>query len=71
MMANIQGEICSSKYHKFPLRWFRVSGHSFRARLRSSAIWEELGVEPLLLHIERVGECFRHIPPGGGPGNGP
>ncbi|TWW61027.1 hypothetical protein D4764_05G0011170 [Takifugu flavidus] len=31
----------------------RVSGLSLRDRVRSSAIWEELGVEPLLLRVER------------------
>ncbi len=31
----------------------RVAGHTLRDRVRSSVTWEELGVEPLLLHIER------------------
>ncbi|KAK3568661.1 hypothetical protein QTP86_011459 [Hemibagrus guttatus] len=31
----------------------RVAGRSLRDRVRSSVTWEELGVEPLLLHIER------------------
>ncbi|TWW74394.1 hypothetical protein D4764_14G0003970 [Takifugu flavidus] len=31
----------------------RVAGLSLRDRVRSSAIWEELGVEPLLLRVER------------------
>ncbi|MDF4355499.1 hypothetical protein P3445_23705, partial [Vibrio parahaemolyticus] len=30
-----------------------VAGLSLRDRVRSSDIWRELGVEPLLLHIER------------------
>ena len=30
----------------------RVAGRSLRDRVRSSVIWEELGVELLLLHIE-------------------
>ncbi|KAK3510626.1 hypothetical protein QTP70_011883 [Hemibagrus guttatus] len=31
----------------------RVAGHSLRDRVRSSVTWEELGVEPVLLHIEK------------------
>jgi len=31
----------------------RLAGLSLRDRVRSSAIWRELGVEPLLLHIRR------------------
>ena len=31
----------------------QVSGLSLRDRVRSSDIWRELGVEPLLLHLER------------------
>ena len=31
----------------------RVAGHSLRDRVRSFVTWEELGVEPLLLHIKR------------------
>ncbi|TWW76599.1 hypothetical protein D4764_13G0012610 [Takifugu flavidus] len=31
---------------------FKVAGLSLRDRVRSSNIWEEHGVEPLLLHIE-------------------
>ena len=31
----------------------RVAGRSLRDRVRSSVTREELGVEPLLLHIER------------------
>ncbi|TWW81841.1 R2 Retrovirus-related Pol polyprotein from type I retrotransposable element [Takifugu flavidus] len=31
----------------------RVAGLFFRDRVRSSAIWEELGVKPLLPHVER------------------
>ncbi|KAK3551449.1 hypothetical protein QTP70_017426, partial [Hemibagrus guttatus] len=46
----------------------RVAGHSLRDRVRSSVTWEELGVEPLLLHIERgqlrwLGHLF-WMPPG-------
>ena len=46
----------------------RVAGHSLRDRVRSSVTREELGVEPLLLHIERsqlrwLGHLFR-MPPG-------
>ncbi|KAK5613448.1 hypothetical protein CRENBAI_021637 [Crenichthys baileyi] len=62
----------------------KVAWHSLRDRLRSSAIREGLGVELLLLHIERsqlrwleqlyldafLGRCSRHVPPGGGPGDG-
>ncbi|KAK3519732.1 hypothetical protein QTP70_003707 [Hemibagrus guttatus] len=45
----------------------RVAGHSLRDRVRSSVTRDELGVEPLLLHIERgqlrwLGHLFR-IPP--------
>ncbi|KAK3510372.1 hypothetical protein QTP70_005671 [Hemibagrus guttatus] len=41
-----------------------VAGLSLRDRVRSSVTWEELGVEPLLLHIERgqlrwLGHLFR------------
>ncbi|KAK3525927.1 hypothetical protein QTP70_010995 [Hemibagrus guttatus] len=50
----------------------RVAGHSLRDRVRSSVTREELGVEPLLLHIERgqlrwLGHLFR-MPPGHLPG---
>ncbi|KAK3510565.1 hypothetical protein QTP70_010565 [Hemibagrus guttatus] len=50
----------------------RVAGHSLRDKVRSSVTWEELGVEPLLLHIERgqlrwLGHLFR-MPPGRLPG---
>ncbi|KAK3538499.1 hypothetical protein QTP86_006187 [Hemibagrus guttatus] len=50
----------------------RVAGHSLRDRVRSSVTREELGVEPLLLHIERgqlrwLGHLFR-MPPGRLPG---
>ncbi|KAK3508912.1 hypothetical protein QTP70_013723 [Hemibagrus guttatus] len=50
----------------------RVVGHSLRDRVRSSVNWEELGVEPLLLHIKR-GQLrwLRHLfrmPPGRLPG---
>ncbi|KAK3564781.1 hypothetical protein QTP86_026411, partial [Hemibagrus guttatus] len=52
----------------------RVVGHSLRDRVRSSVTQEELGVEPLLLHIERgqlrwLGHLFR-MPPGRLPGDG-
>ncbi|KAK3533936.1 hypothetical protein QTP70_034935, partial [Hemibagrus guttatus] len=52
----------------------RVAGLSLRDRVRSSVTWEELGVEPLLLHIERgqlrwLGHLFR-MPPGCLPGEG-
>ncbi|KAK3528789.1 hypothetical protein QTP70_011573 [Hemibagrus guttatus] len=45
----------------------RVAGRSLRDRVRSSVTWEELGVEPLLLHIERgqlrwLGHLFRMSP---------
>ncbi|TWW60956.1 hypothetical protein D4764_05G0010460 [Takifugu flavidus] len=50
----------------------RVAGLSHRDRVRSSSIREELGVEPLLLHIERsqmrwLGHLVR-MPPGRLPG---
>ncbi|KAK3557454.1 hypothetical protein QTP70_027739, partial [Hemibagrus guttatus] len=50
----------------------RVAGRSLRDRVRSSVIQEELGVELLLLHIERgqlrwLGHLFR-MPPGRLPG---
>ncbi|KAK3518448.1 hypothetical protein QTP70_000651 [Hemibagrus guttatus] len=50
----------------------RVAGHSLRDRVRSSVTREELGVELLLLHIERgqlrlLGHLFR-MPPGHLPG---
>ncbi|KAK3532757.1 hypothetical protein QTP86_028126 [Hemibagrus guttatus] len=50
----------------------RVAGRSLRDTLRSSVTREELGVEPLLLHIERgqlrwLGHLFR-MPPGRLPG---
>ncbi|TWW73375.1 hypothetical protein D4764_15G0007690 [Takifugu flavidus] len=50
----------------------RVAGLSLRDRVRSSAIWEELGVEPLLLRVERsqmrwLGHLVR-MPPGRLPG---
>ncbi|KAK3566846.1 hypothetical protein QTP86_004550 [Hemibagrus guttatus] len=50
----------------------RVVGRSLRDRVRSSVTREELGVEPLLLHIERgqlrwLGHLFR-MPPGHLPG---
>ncbi|KAK3508331.1 hypothetical protein QTP70_021477, partial [Hemibagrus guttatus] len=50
----------------------RVAGHSLRDRVRSSVTREELGVEPLLLHIERgqlrwLGHLF-WMPPGRLPG---
>ncbi|KAK3529813.1 hypothetical protein QTP86_006010 [Hemibagrus guttatus] len=50
----------------------RVAGRSLRDRVRSSVTREELGVEPLLLHIERrqlrwLGHLFR-MPPGHLPG---
>ncbi|KAK7929811.1 hypothetical protein WMY93_006206 [Mugilogobius chulae] len=46
----------------------RVAGRSLRDRVRSSVTREELGVEPLLLHIERgqlrwLGHLYR-MPPG-------
>ncbi|KAK3572192.1 hypothetical protein QTP86_025596, partial [Hemibagrus guttatus] len=46
----------------------RVAGRSLRDRVRNSVTREELGVEPLLLHIERgqlrwLGHLFR-MPPG-------
>ncbi|TWW63643.1 hypothetical protein D4764_03G0006510 [Takifugu flavidus] len=50
----------------------RVAGLSLRDRVRSSAIREELGVEPLLLCIERSQmRCLGHLvrmPPGHLPG---
>ncbi|KAK3572533.1 hypothetical protein QTP86_034321, partial [Hemibagrus guttatus] len=50
----------------------RVAGRSLRDRVRSSVTREELGVKPLLLHIERgqlrwLGHLFR-MPPGRLPG---
>ena len=46
----------------------RVAGLSLRDRVRSSDIWRELGVEPLLLRVERSQlRWFRHLtrmPPG-------
>ncbi|KAK3556392.1 hypothetical protein QTP70_007987 [Hemibagrus guttatus] len=50
----------------------KVAGRSLRDRVRSSVTREELGVEPLLLHIERgqlrwLGHLFR-MPPGRLPG---
>ncbi|KAK3561638.1 hypothetical protein QTP86_011885 [Hemibagrus guttatus] len=50
----------------------RVAGRSLSDRVRSSVTQEELGVEPLLLHIERgqlrwLGHLFR-MPPGRLPG---
>ncbi|KAK3522666.1 hypothetical protein QTP86_029134 [Hemibagrus guttatus] len=50
----------------------RVAGRSLRDRVRSSVTREELGVEPLLLHIERgqlswLGHLF-WMPPGRLPG---
>ncbi|KAL0184943.1 hypothetical protein M9458_020639, partial [Cirrhinus mrigala] len=50
----------------------RVAGRSLRDRVRSSVTREELGVDPLLLHIERgqlrwLGHLFR-MPPGRLPG---
>ena len=50
----------------------RVAGLSLRDRVRSSVIWEELGVDPLLLHVERsqirwLGHLVR-MPPGVLPG---
>ncbi|KAK0132808.1 LINE-1 reverse transcriptase [Merluccius polli] len=56
----------------------RVAGLSLRDRVRSSVIREELGVDPLLLHVERsqmrwLGHLVR-MPPGrlpGGPGGRP
>ncbi|KAK3535054.1 hypothetical protein QTP70_002584 [Hemibagrus guttatus] len=50
----------------------RVAGRSLRDRVRSSVTREGLGVEPLLLHIERwqlrwLGHLFR-MPPGRLPG---
>ncbi|KAK3528421.1 hypothetical protein QTP86_034238 [Hemibagrus guttatus] len=50
----------------------RVAGRSLRDRVRSSVTREELGVEPLLFHIERgqlrwLGHLFR-MPPGRLPG---
>ena len=50
----------------------RVAGRSLRDRVRSSVTREELGVEPLLLHVERsqlrwLGHLFR-MPPGRLPG---
>ncbi|TWW55998.1 hypothetical protein D4764_09G0010480 [Takifugu flavidus] len=50
----------------------RVAGLSLRDRVRSSAIWEELGVESLLLRVERsqmgwLGHLVR-MPPGRLPG---
>ncbi|TWW67592.1 hypothetical protein D4764_02G0006330 [Takifugu flavidus] len=50
----------------------RVAGLSLRDRVRSSAIREELGVEPLLLRVERsqmrwLGHLVR-MPPGRLPG---
>ncbi|KAK3547561.1 hypothetical protein QTP86_024709 [Hemibagrus guttatus] len=50
----------------------RVAGHSLRDRVRSSVTRKELGVEPLLLHIERgqlrwLGHLFR-MPLGRLPG---
>ncbi|TWW55039.1 hypothetical protein D4764_09G0000880 [Takifugu flavidus] len=51
----------------------RVAGLSLRDRVRSSAIREELGVEPLLLRVERsqmrwLGHLVR-MPPGRLPGD--
>ncbi|KAK3561362.1 hypothetical protein QTP86_030660 [Hemibagrus guttatus] len=50
----------------------RVAGRSLRDRVRSSVTRQELGVEPLLLHIKRgqlrwLGHLFR-MPPGRLPG---
>ncbi|KAK3549885.1 hypothetical protein QTP86_015499 [Hemibagrus guttatus] len=50
----------------------RVAGRSLRDRVRSSVTQEDLGVEPMLLHIERgqlrwLGHLFR-MPPGRLPG---
>ncbi|TWW62808.1 hypothetical protein D4764_04G0014550 [Takifugu flavidus] len=62
----------------------RVAGLSLRDRVRSSAIREELGVESLLLHVERsqmrwlghpldasLVRCSGHVPPVGGPREDP
>ncbi|KAI3359086.1 hypothetical protein L3Q82_002581 [Scortum barcoo] len=53
---------------KARLSIYRVAGRSLRDRVRSSVTREELGVEPLLLHIERsqlrwLGHLF-WMPPG-------
>ncbi|KAK7881170.1 hypothetical protein WMY93_029579 [Mugilogobius chulae] len=50
----------------------RVAGRSLRDKVRSSVTREELGVEPLLLHVERgqlrwLGHLYR-MPPGRLPG---
>ncbi|TWW63118.1 hypothetical protein D4764_03G0001260 [Takifugu flavidus] len=65
----------------------RVAGLFLRDRVRSSAIREELGVEPLLLRVEksqmrwlghlarmppgRLVRCSGHVPPAGGPWEDP
>ena len=50
----------------------RVAGHTLRYRVRSSVTREELGVQPLLLHIQRDQlRWIRHLfqmPPGRLPG---
>lgn len=51
---------------------YRVSGFFHRDIVRSSVIWEELGIEPLLLHIKKsqlmwLGHVVR-MPPGRLPG---
>ncbi|KAI3356330.1 hypothetical protein L3Q82_017556, partial [Scortum barcoo] len=72
-----EGAESKVKAPRFTDRWIqaaemsflrRVAGRSLRDRVRSSVIREELGVEPLLLHIERsqlrwLGHLFR-MPPG-------
>ena len=42
--------------------FLRVAGLSLRVRMRSLDIWEEFGIEPLLLHIERSQlRGFQHL----------
>ncbi|TWW64123.1 hypothetical protein D4764_03G0011310 [Takifugu flavidus] len=62
-------DLCS-----YPHLW--VAGLSLRDRVRSSAIREELGVESLLLRVERsqmrwLGHLVRHVPPVGDPREDP
>ncbi|KAK3552841.1 hypothetical protein QTP86_022544 [Hemibagrus guttatus] len=69
----VMTERVRSRIHAAEMSFLRrVAGRSLRDRVRSSVTREELGVEPLLLHIERgqlrwLGHLFR-MPPGRLPG---
>ncbi|KAJ0009346.1 hypothetical protein NQD34_001048 [Periophthalmus magnuspinnatus] len=69
-VSSLDGDLCLHERKQVAEMGFlcRVAGRTLRDRVRSSVTQEELGVEPLLLHVERsqlrwLGHLLR-MPPG-------